>query len=232
MVWTQPGEISGLREKAIARQVGNGQNQDLKDFYTLVNKYSLRKLTYDEDALNAFHGISTLFERMDSPLHNLLGVPRLPCDGSRTSGDCLSIFTRALLWSGNDSSSGNFLFPTWTWAGWRGEVAWQMDIREASKVKGFSTLLNSVSIGERCGKVSPLDTASCMMDPQNQTSLSFDPWVLIIDGFVVSHDLIHLGVWPDPHTLHNEHQLDFSVYPSRQWAKARGIDLQDFEAEA
>jgi hypothetical protein len=238
-------DVSSLRTQPSDRQMaqlGNGQNEDLWDFYRLVKKYSVRELTYDTDILTAFHGILTLFERLDPPLHNLLGVPCLPSHGSRTSADCLSIFARALLWhhsglrwgwqwyTSSVPVSRNHSFPTWTWAGWHGEVSWMLDIREASEEKGFSPLIESIGIEGRCGTISSLCTPDSLMSSQIQKGSNFDPWILIIDGFVVSHDLICFGVWPGPEaTGCDEHQLGFLCQSSRNWAKKHGIDIQEFE---
>jgi hypothetical protein len=75
----------------------------------LVQDYTKRHLSYSSDALNAFSGLLELFK------HRF--------DGSIISGLPSSILDAALLWvSLEKHPTRNAHFPSWSWAGWIGQV--------------------------------------------------------------------------------------------------------------
>ena len=55
------------------------QNHDQVDrseqFFSCVKEYSKRDLTYDSDSVNAFQGVLKYFEKGNSPVYNLMGLP-------------------------------------------------------------------------------------------------------------------------------------------------------------
>lgn len=97
---------------------------DFHAFTMIVQKYNCRDLTYPEDALDAFAGITSAMS--------------LPFGGNLISGLPVAWFDIALLWSPvsfvsrrvEKGSSGKKCPPSWSWAGWSGEV--QMDVASAS----------------------------------------------------------------------------------------------------
>jgi hypothetical protein len=83
---------------------------DLREYAQLVGDYSRRKLTYEDDVLNAFSGITnTLTKTFLGGFY--FGLPRL-------------FFDTAMLWQ----SKGQLLrrneevFPSWSWVGWVGKI--------------------------------------------------------------------------------------------------------------
>jgi hypothetical protein len=90
---------------------------DLRSFNYLVSNYNWRELSYPEDALAAFSGITTALRRTFAGGF-LCGLP-------------VMFFDVGLLWHGTQtldrrvscklSVVGDCL-PSWSWAGWRGEV--------------------------------------------------------------------------------------------------------------
>ena len=84
---------------------------------SLVFNYQQRRMTYEHDALRAFSGIlEAMSEYMPGGFH--FGLPEL-------------FFDMALLWipyfyltrrEGAAIGDQGFAFPSWSWAGWRGEL--------------------------------------------------------------------------------------------------------------
>ncbi|KAH8757798.1 heterokaryon incompatibility protein-domain-containing protein [Hyaloscypha finlandica] len=79
-------------------------------YASLVHEYSKRELSYDTDVINAFSGISAVLGHF---LHS-----------SSLSGLIECVLDNCLLWVPGNSNTHcrNLNFPSWSWAGWRGEV--------------------------------------------------------------------------------------------------------------
>jgi hypothetical protein len=79
-------------------------------YASLVHEYSKRDLSDDTDVINAFSGISAV-------LGHIL-------DSGSVSGLIECVLDNCLLWVPGDSKthSRNLDFPSWSWAGWRGEA--------------------------------------------------------------------------------------------------------------
>jgi len=79
-------------------------------YASLVHEYSKRDLSYDTDAINAFSGIGAVIG------HCLISRP--------LSGLIECILDACLLWVPRDRNTHcrNPNFPSWSWAGWKGEV--------------------------------------------------------------------------------------------------------------
>jgi hypothetical protein len=100
------------------RSTSRPQVAYLQNFYSNLVQYKRRQLTYDSDSLNAFKGILAR-----SPFHSFWGIP-IPTVTSSTD----SVFTRGLWWRTkfNNEFPGSLrrrhAFPSWSWAGWAGEI--------------------------------------------------------------------------------------------------------------
>ena len=90
---------------------------DLHGWRDLVTSYQRRDLTYDTDVLNAFEGVQTAL-RPGFPGGFFYGLPEM-------------FFDMALLWQFRQNSfrptskkrnERNPFFPSWSWAGWKGEL--------------------------------------------------------------------------------------------------------------
>jgi hypothetical protein len=79
-------------------------------YASLVHEYSKRELSYDTDVINAFSGISAVLGHF--------------LNSSSLSGLIECILDVCLLWVPGNSNTlcRNLNFPSWSWAGWRGEV--------------------------------------------------------------------------------------------------------------
>lgn len=101
----------------------------VKQFMELVYAYSVRNMTYDTDALNAFAGIQSCFEEGNNPVCHLQGIPLAlgTTEKELESSELtfiLNSFLTGLSWHPDDGrahlSSRRAHFPSWSTAGWTG----------------------------------------------------------------------------------------------------------------
>jgi len=103
-------------------QPGKDPAAAISSYISCVEAYSRRHLSYADDGLNAFAGISKVLE---SDLETTLfyGLP-------------IKYFELALLWSPKANQSRREAFPSWSWAGWSGPV----DISSVRRASDFVRL--------------------------------------------------------------------------------------------
>ncbi|KAJ4986156.1 tol protein [Stagonosporopsis vannaccii] len=92
-----------------------------RDIHNCIENFTLRKLSYPSDALNAMMGIFAVFERRFQVRH-LWGIP-FSERGSAIWVAALS-FQNSLFFATLIDSSRSTTFPSWTWAGWTGNSYW------------------------------------------------------------------------------------------------------------
>ncbi|KAI9861285.1 MAG: hypothetical protein M1813_005459 [Trichoglossum hirsutum] len=123
-----------------------------KKYCSLVEVYMKRELSCPEDVLRAFSGILSDFERR-SQIPFVCGLPEVA-------------FEIALLWAPigdikrRKSPKGEPVFPTWSWAGWIGQVKWLHVAISYKTIGQLSTRLvplvpDGFAIGsesDRCGR--------------------------------------------------------------------------------
>jgi hypothetical protein len=110
--------------KLAFRGLSTGYVGNLQQFMKHVEKYTARTLRFGSDSLNAFAGILRLFETAYEPVYNFWGLPVVFDTQLRQ----FYSFTASLLWEHRDTSrpiSRRPDFPSWSWAGWDGEVAFK-----------------------------------------------------------------------------------------------------------
>lgn len=99
-----------------------------------IRAFSARNLSYDGDSLAAFSGILGLY-RSNSTLRHILGLPIwIGRVAEKWSGAHITFALSISMWyhrrSPNlqmfvsEESRRRTNFPSWTWAGWQGTVAW------------------------------------------------------------------------------------------------------------
>jgi hypothetical protein len=107
---------------------------DPYDIMNYISEFSKRELSFLTDRLNAMRGIFHIFETANWRVHHLMGVPIMPpcVSASQTLGK--SKLYKGLLRSPEQgfligltwvhSSPGGRIpeFPSWSWAGWSGEL--------------------------------------------------------------------------------------------------------------
>jgi hypothetical protein len=123
----------------ISKHVHHLKPMALRAFEHHVHEYTKRHLTYDTDSLNAILGILNWFDTADENLvfkvRNSWGVPWglshwfRTSSGSDTGRHCSVTFAYGLCWTHGDTNTYDRprrrpMLPSWSWAGWQGEVTW------------------------------------------------------------------------------------------------------------
>ena len=110
---------AAIREPSSFRKSMQAQNAtwpNLDEWDRLVCQFNKRKLTYDEDVLHAFAGVTSTF---NSGFHGgiLWGIPELFFDY------CIVWRPLGLLRRRRAHLSPGNTIPSWSWAGWEGEIS-------------------------------------------------------------------------------------------------------------
>ncbi|KAK1754312.1 hypothetical protein QBC47DRAFT_383596 [Echria macrotheca] len=104
-------------------------------FWQRVNEYIRRRLSFEDDALNAFEGIIHAFKETDSSFQSIFGIPVSLC----TEGvpDPLACLLNALTWTVKTEGWGyprkriyplrRRRFPSWSWTDWKPAEDWPAD---------------------------------------------------------------------------------------------------------
>ncbi|KAL5406138.1 hypothetical protein PMIN06_011729 [Paraphaeosphaeria minitans] len=109
----------------------NGCGVDPWDIYNRIGEYSERSLSHESDILNGLLGIFRAFERMQNTVWHVHGVPFAKATGSpngtsmmTNSKRALPNFAESLRWDLEAPSKRRRGFPSWSWTGWHGKIAW------------------------------------------------------------------------------------------------------------
>ncbi|KAI3327251.1 HET-domain-containing protein [Xylariaceae sp. AK1471] len=145
---------------------------DVQELTMVIYNFNTKSLTFPEDALFAFSGISSA---LSSTFH-----------GGFVSGFPVLLFHIGLLWVPMSTTSrrapkrtaGDPCLPSWSWAGWEGAVACLWD-RVLGYVKKCSTRGNGVSLE----RVSPLVEWSWAETLKGTKSLIRDSWYEHIEAY-------------------------------------------------
>lgn len=110
----------------ILQKQGKGEN--LSQYLSNVEEYSARKLTFAKDSLDAFRGIAQQFWYRKHAVHNIWGLPYLTLPAERGLGFVYSLAWHhtTSCWDLSQSPHRRSQFPSWSWAGWEGEIRYQM----------------------------------------------------------------------------------------------------------
>ncbi|CZT13273.1 uncharacterized protein RCO7_05299 [Rhynchosporium graminicola] len=114
-------------EKAI-KSVGHSteDNEYALRMMEYVSRFTQRKLSYESDALNAIQGIFRVFEKLQYPTYQLMGIPIEPLSDFSILGwrSPELEFMVGLMWHHKYIQPGTSHrrpdFPSWSWAGWEG----------------------------------------------------------------------------------------------------------------
>ena len=115
---TCPEEFSRPRELGDYFGSNNTETIERSELKAKIMEYSKRQLSYDTDVLNAMMGIFNAYESLPKPTLNFYGVP-IPQKGY---GDVTSEFVLSLTWRHTRPARRRPFLPSWSWAGWAGEV--------------------------------------------------------------------------------------------------------------
>ncbi|RDL40215.1 uncharacterized protein BP5553_00194 [Venustampulla echinocandica] len=96
-----------------------------------IHEFSRRELTFPSDALNAMQGIFSHFEKAKAPVYQMMGVvipsPAAMLEYSRgpphPQWSPANSLAMGLTWYWKKPGRRRKGFPSWSWAGWEGEVS-------------------------------------------------------------------------------------------------------------
>ncbi|KAI7778860.1 hypothetical protein LA080_001551 [Diaporthe eres] len=116
--------ISTVSLQKVAAYVHRGYFEAcIMEYYSFVTHYTMRKLSYTSDALNAFLGLANAMQELRCPVYNVAGVPFM-VGNKRTGRDywAESTFSYGLAWYSRDGMDrsdqqvvANGGFPSWSW---------------------------------------------------------------------------------------------------------------------
>jgi hypothetical protein len=143
---------AGIPPSAFGHKIPGGVPIDI---ISHLSDYTQRELTYPSDALNAFQGVFHIFSRRDEPVNHLLGVPMLPPVPIRKTNQLVA-FNRStsdscvvgLSWSHKAPGKRRVEFPSWSWAGWEGQLEASLLWSKHWEESRFHTIIQSVECGE------------------------------------------------------------------------------------
>jgi hypothetical protein len=90
----------------------------------LITQYSVRNLTFPDDALNAFLGVTESLRLEHPGALTLCGLPLLVVTDKPTPDTWCRVMFAALSWhsKNRDEMQRRSMFPSWTWVAWPGDV--------------------------------------------------------------------------------------------------------------
>ena len=133
------------------------------EYTRAIEEYTHREISYQSDVLNAFAGLLHIFSRFFR-CKTLLGLPE-------------SLLDVALLWKPTRQLQRRSAFPSWSWAGWVGRVAYDEPFTLTRNMDGTFIAYNHDVYGEE--GIRPLvrwhiwDAASGRVVPLNYSGLGF-----------------------------------------------------------
>lgn len=122
-----------LEERVTYSRFGPGPpNIDPYKIIDHICQFSTRELTFQEDRLNAMSGIFRMLEGDRLPVYQFMGVPIMPPWYQNPSSHEIVYkklqrtleqgFLIGLTWQHEELGKKITHFPTWSWAGWTGEI--------------------------------------------------------------------------------------------------------------
>ena len=133
------------------------------EYTRAIEEYTHREISYESDVLNAFAGLLHIFSRFFR-CKTLLGLPE-------------GLLDVALLWKPTRQLQRRSGFPSWSWAGWIGRVAYDEPFTLTRNMDGTFVAYKNDAYGQE--GVRPLvrwhvwDAVSRSVIPLNYTGLGF-----------------------------------------------------------
>ena len=97
-----------------------------------IAEFTSKKLIFSQDTLDAMKGIFARFGKLDPPVENLMGIPLMP--GVAKPYLPTNCFLAGLCWRLKSPAVRRAGFPSWTWAGWVGELESKWPLSNPSKL--------------------------------------------------------------------------------------------------
>ena len=196
------GIFSGKRKQAFAAvdleksAVGN-----LVRYLEHVHQYSSKNLSFEEDALEAFAGITSYLQRARDPIFQVWGVPFWYPRGRAAAEVCKSLVV-GLLWRHIHDQDPEYKkpyrregFPSWSWAGWVGQVEFLVPVSYPM----FESKVIGIHLEYEAGDLVKLNNvfsnpSRTMRDFNTPVSLHLDAFVASLLPLVIGSS-INSSVW-------------------------------------
>ncbi|KAG8166133.1 hypothetical protein KVR01_004685 [Diaporthe batatas] len=159
-----------------------------------AEEYTRRSLTFDEDSLNAFTGVTRNLEKTRKPpVRNISGIPFLhPSDVATPSCNYLQMLLAGLAWRHQPTTGASPRrrqgFPSWSWAGWAGSVVWPDKNQYAAILnEGTTSGLGAVRLqleDDSIAKISDMDFRTDEQAVRRPRALFLDAVALPRDALV------------------------------------------------
>jgi hypothetical protein len=190
---------------------------------SLLESYSARHLTNAADTLDAFLGVMIHIQQLRPDAGILCGLPFLKSSGHMlhtTLIDSLEeLVTAALTWQpaedNFDTPVRQHIFPSWTWAGWRGKADFW--IRSVRRVPRYQPFVRQVQLETSSGHI-VTSSASHQSKTVDQSELDtviliqFDAPMILADSLSIADEqLIDTGF--DCSSIVEGHKLKVSGHP-------------------
>lgn len=194
------------------------QTAGILTYVHCAEEYSTRSLTFDEDSLNAFTGVTRSLEKSRMPpVRNISGIPFLhPRDVARPSCDYLQILMAGLSWRHKirpgPAPRRRQKFPSWSWAGWAGSVVWPPRSSYADILKqGTATWLDAVRLQFEDGSTARIFSD---LDFRTDDQTVRHPLALFLDTVALRRDALAFD--QDTDTLRLQSGGNLKLYPSKE----------------
>jgi hypothetical protein len=137
-----------------------------KTFTALITQYSVRNLTFPDDALNAFLGVTQSVLRGNSEALTLCGLPLFVSTDTPAADTWSRMLFAALSWhpTNRSETKRRAMFPSWTWVGWQGGVDFLYSESESSPYK---CTIQNMALETSLKEVVPLPALSEWADSEN-----------------------------------------------------------------
>lgn len=116
--------MTSLQNVAVTANGRRGHFEScILEYYVIVSYYTMRKLSYASDGLNAFLGLANALQNLHLPIYNVAGVPFL-VGNKRTDRDywAETSLSSGLAWysvqgtvRSDQQNAGDGRFPSWSW---------------------------------------------------------------------------------------------------------------------
>lgn len=181
-------DLHNKKKKTFKRGLPLGSPQSLTpgtapyEIMRHISEFAKRDLTFATDRVNAMRGIFHVFETRAAPVHQLMGVPILPPSANKApNARKVSKFNKekflktleygfliGLMWSHRKPGKRITHFPSWSWAGWSGELE-----EELTKGQAWPTELDdtNVWIEMEVGMLSPFPSLEILCNVSTEEPL-------------------------------------------------------------
>jgi hypothetical protein len=192
--------------------------------FHFIEEFSAKSLTYETDSLRAFAGILGHLRISNPPIWHLWGVP-MQEDSSFTE----DYFRRGLLWRHSEAAittgkvQRRLDFPSWSWAGWAGQVSYYPKRFVFRRPKQNNMPLKSM-IWAEYGTRFRVEFDTILERRMDPSSLSY-PHALHVTSVVIPQNALKVSV--DQSTKESGRDITIFDHPIQLYFSEPGLYLQD-----